>query len=179
MHYFFRTTNEDGRMGHFIDCEKFLEGVYKMVFNTKPYFEAQNVTTFYPYVEVNDLILFCRSITNSCRQYMILKFNRNHSERNIKFKVNIYIVMQFDIWSKYKVWIWCLIVKSCRSKNIDNSLYMLTYFHFRLCLKLKTMHLITTSHCCLVHMDIPHTEDHKKWKMNVAKNNKPPSIIQT
>jgi len=47
-----RTTNEDGRMGHFIDCEKFSEGVYKMVFNTKPYFEAQNVTTFYPYVEI-------------------------------------------------------------------------------------------------------------------------------
>ena len=48
----FRTTNDDGRMGEFIHCEEFSEGVYKMVFNTKPYFERQNVTTFYPYVEV-------------------------------------------------------------------------------------------------------------------------------
>ena len=48
----FRTTNDDGRMGDFIPCEDFSEGVYKMVFNTKPYFERQNVTTFYPYVEV-------------------------------------------------------------------------------------------------------------------------------
>ena len=45
-------------MGHFIDCEKFSEGVYKMVFNTKPYFETQNVTTFYPYVEVNEYLIF-------------------------------------------------------------------------------------------------------------------------
>ena len=45
-------------MGHFIDCEKFSEGVYKMVFNTKPYFETQNVTTFYPYVEVNEYLVF-------------------------------------------------------------------------------------------------------------------------
>ena len=45
-------TNDDGRMGDFIPCEDFSEGVYKMVFNTKPYFERQNVTTFYPYVEV-------------------------------------------------------------------------------------------------------------------------------
>ena len=39
-------------MGDFIDCEDFAEGTYKMVFNTKPYFSKDNVTTFYPYVEV-------------------------------------------------------------------------------------------------------------------------------
>ena len=49
---YFRTTNDDGRMGDFIDCEDFTEGIYKMVFNTKPFFKQRNVTTFYPYVEV-------------------------------------------------------------------------------------------------------------------------------
>ena len=39
-------------MGNFIKCEDFAEGVYKMIFNTKPYFEKKNADTFYPYVEV-------------------------------------------------------------------------------------------------------------------------------
>ena len=39
-------------MGDFIDCEDFAKGIYKMVFNTKPFFRQRNVTTFYPYVEV-------------------------------------------------------------------------------------------------------------------------------
>ena len=48
----FRTTNDDGRMGDFIECEEFSKGIFKMVFNTKPYFTKSNTTTFYPYVEV-------------------------------------------------------------------------------------------------------------------------------
>ena len=66
-------------------------------------------------------------------------------------------------------------IQSC--SHVTLSFLIIFYFALRLYLKLKTTHLITTSHCCLVHMDIPHTEDHKKWNMNVAKN-KLPSIIQ-
>ena len=39
-------------MGGFIACEDFVEGTYKMIFNTKPYFEGRDVDTFYPYIEV-------------------------------------------------------------------------------------------------------------------------------
>ena len=55
--FLLRTTDEDGRMGQFVECEEFSEGVYKMVFNTKPYYEKQNVATFYPYVEVCDILI--------------------------------------------------------------------------------------------------------------------------
>ena len=50
-------------MGHFIRCEDFDEGIYKMHFNTKPYFKKKNVDTFYPYVEVMAVFrkLFCAS----------------------------------------------------------------------------------------------------------------------
>lgn len=47
-----RLSNDDGRMGDFIKCEDFVEGIYKMIFNTKPYFEKKNADTFYPYVEI-------------------------------------------------------------------------------------------------------------------------------
>ena len=88
-------------------------------------------------------------------------------------------------WCHYQLYL-CSKIDQSTKAEVDVQSFSLVapktltipYFHFRLCLKLKTMHRITTSHCCLVHMDIPHTEDHKKWKMNVAKNNKPPSIIQ-
>lgn len=71
--FIFRTTNEDGRMGDFIDCEDFGQGIYKMVFNTKPYFTKANVTTFYPYVEVI-LRYLCRKYSKSiqCVKYISL-----------------------------------------------------------------------------------------------------------
>lgn len=53
-------TNNDGRIPHLLDKDTILEqGIYKIKFETKDYFEKQGVQTFYPFVE----IIF--SITNN------------------------------------------------------------------------------------------------------------------
>jgi 5-hydroxyisourate hydrolase len=47
------TTNVDGRIPHFLDKDAALEpGIYKMKFETQPYFEKQAILTFYPLVEI-------------------------------------------------------------------------------------------------------------------------------
>jgi len=47
------TTNSDGRVGDLLGKNKLLEpGEYRMVFETGPWFEAQNIATFYPLVEI-------------------------------------------------------------------------------------------------------------------------------
>ena len=46
-------TNNDGRIPNLLNKDVVLEhGVYKMLFQTKPYFDKQNIKTFYPYVEI-------------------------------------------------------------------------------------------------------------------------------
>jgi len=46
-------TNADGRCTNLLDpSERLRPGVYKMIFETGPYFEAQKVSTFYPVVEI-------------------------------------------------------------------------------------------------------------------------------
>ncbi|MFM9947161.1 MAG: hydroxyisourate hydrolase [Saprospiraceae bacterium] len=46
-------TNTDGRVVDLLAKNKLLEpGEYRMVFETAPYFEAQNSATFYPLVEI-------------------------------------------------------------------------------------------------------------------------------
>ena len=46
-------TNMDGRISDLIDKENLLRyGIYKMRFETKDYFDSQQVKTFYPYVEI-------------------------------------------------------------------------------------------------------------------------------
>ena len=47
-----RLTNEDGRVGNIITAEAFTPGVYKIFFDTKPYFDRMGSDTFYPYVEI-------------------------------------------------------------------------------------------------------------------------------
>lgn len=49
----FRQTDIDGRIEDFIlETDPFLEGTYKLVFQTKEYFQRKNLKTFYPYIEV-------------------------------------------------------------------------------------------------------------------------------
>ena len=50
----YRRTNDDGRLPGLITKEQFTLGRYKMFFDTGAYFEALNITTFYPQVEVKD-----------------------------------------------------------------------------------------------------------------------------
>ncbi len=50
-----KMTGDDGRINEFLPNEGdiFNDGVYKLVFETTPYFSNQGLKTFYPYVEVN------------------------------------------------------------------------------------------------------------------------------
>ena len=46
-------TNNDGRVTSFLDKETFLQnGIYKLRFETKDYFDKNAIPTFYPYVEI-------------------------------------------------------------------------------------------------------------------------------
>jgi len=46
-------TNSDGRVGDLLAQNRLLDpGEYRMVFETGPWFEAQNIATFYPLVEI-------------------------------------------------------------------------------------------------------------------------------
>jgi 5-hydroxyisourate hydrolase len=46
-------TNKDGRVADLLQKEALLEhGVYKLRFDTKPYFDKLNTRTFYPFVEI-------------------------------------------------------------------------------------------------------------------------------
>lgn len=48
-----RKTDVDGRIEDFIlETDPFLEGTYKLVFQTKEYFQGKNQKTFYPSIEV-------------------------------------------------------------------------------------------------------------------------------
>ena len=46
-------TNSDGRIADLLPKENVLEiGIYKMRFETKDYFDANHIITFYPYIEI-------------------------------------------------------------------------------------------------------------------------------
>ncbi|MCW3106642.1 MAG: uraH [Segetibacter sp.] len=46
-------TNKDGRIGDLLPLGEVLpEGMYKMKFLTKEYFDEQSVSTFYPFIEI-------------------------------------------------------------------------------------------------------------------------------
>ena len=46
-------TNSDGRVTDLLDEKiKLLQGIYKIRFETKDYFDAHQVQTFYPFVEI-------------------------------------------------------------------------------------------------------------------------------
>lgn len=46
-------TNADGRVADLLAKDTIPEpGEYRMIFETAPYFEAQNIATFYPLVEI-------------------------------------------------------------------------------------------------------------------------------
>lgn len=51
-----KVTDKDGRISDLLKIEegkeKANDGVYRLTFYTKPYFDSQNMTTFYPFVEV-------------------------------------------------------------------------------------------------------------------------------
>ncbi len=48
------TTNEDGRIPDLLNDDAVLDpGVYKLKFETKPYFDKLGVLSFYPYVEIS------------------------------------------------------------------------------------------------------------------------------
>ena len=48
-----RVTNSDGRIPDLLRKDTSLKpGTYKMHFDTKAYFDQQDVATFYPYVEI-------------------------------------------------------------------------------------------------------------------------------
>jgi 5-hydroxyisourate hydrolase len=47
------TTNADGRIADLLNKEVMLElGIYKLKFETKEYFDKQEVKSFYPFIEV-------------------------------------------------------------------------------------------------------------------------------
>ena len=47
------TTNHDGRIPDFLNEHQVIEpGIYRMLFNTKAYFEKNNTKGFYPYVPI-------------------------------------------------------------------------------------------------------------------------------
>lgn len=46
-------TNSDGRVTNLLDEKiKLIQGIYKIRFETKDYFDSDNTQTFYPYVEI-------------------------------------------------------------------------------------------------------------------------------
>ena len=46
-------TNPDGRIPDLLDKKNILAtGIYKMRFETNPYFDQDHIATFYPYVEI-------------------------------------------------------------------------------------------------------------------------------
>lgn len=46
-------TNEDGRIADLLPNKTLLEaGIYKLRFETKDYFDAQGIVSFYPFVEI-------------------------------------------------------------------------------------------------------------------------------
>ena len=46
------TTDSNGRITDFLPQDKDNSGIYKLSFETKEYFEKQNVSSIYPYVDV-------------------------------------------------------------------------------------------------------------------------------
>ena len=49
-----RLTNKDGISINYTQCEnKLITGVYTITFNVKDYYNRQNRTTFYPYIDVS------------------------------------------------------------------------------------------------------------------------------
>ncbi|WP_313373842.1 hydroxyisourate hydrolase [Chishuiella sp.] len=45
-------TDENGRINNLLPSQNNNEGIYKLVFDTHPYFENKNIDSFYPFVEV-------------------------------------------------------------------------------------------------------------------------------
>ena len=46
-------TNQDGRIADLLSTDVILsQGIYKLKFETKPYFERLSVSTFYPFIEI-------------------------------------------------------------------------------------------------------------------------------
>jgi len=45
-------TDVNGRIGHFLPAVDSNEGIYKLKFETRPYFQGQNINSIYPYIEV-------------------------------------------------------------------------------------------------------------------------------
>jgi len=45
-------TDNDGRIGHWLEDQVLEAGHYKLVFHTAAYFAKQDTVTFYPYVEI-------------------------------------------------------------------------------------------------------------------------------
>jgi 5-hydroxyisourate hydrolase len=46
------TTNSDGRIANLLEPGSLKAGTYKMIFETKNYFEKHNLEVFYPYAEI-------------------------------------------------------------------------------------------------------------------------------
>ena len=45
-------TNNDGRIADLVKNDLLQQGIYKMRFETKEYFDKKQVATFYPYVDI-------------------------------------------------------------------------------------------------------------------------------
>lgn len=51
------TTNADGRVTDLLMASALQTGNYRLLFSTADYFEAQNVTTFYPQVTIEFVVI--------------------------------------------------------------------------------------------------------------------------
>lgn len=80
----FRTTNEDGRCPGLIGPQALTPSLYKLRFETGPYWETLGQTSFYPYVEVSfnshtntlPVVQLCRHIKRLSK-HLILKVTQH------------------------------------------------------------------------------------------------------
>jgi len=64
-------TNDDGRLLNLLTKEEFKTGYYKITFDTEAYFRAKDLSTFYPYVEVN----YYYNLNDACNKLYCCKFS--------------------------------------------------------------------------------------------------------
>ena len=82
-----RNTNDDGRLLNLLTKEEFKTGYYKITFDTEAYFRAKDLSTFYPYVEVN----YYYNLNDACNKLYCCKFSYCYLLLQTN-KISLYII---------------------------------------------------------------------------------------
>lgn len=90
-----RSTNEDGRCPGLVTKQTFLSGLYKMRFETAPYWENLGETCFFPYVEVGEK---CKFQIHTCWIY-------HHPQLQQFYKIHQPAFVVFTYFSGLTKWI--------------------------------------------------------------------------